>query len=183
MFTPKLRLFFALAAFAIGAYQIVTGHYSGLLLLAGSALLGYGYFKYGTVWLAFRQVALGQMDRAARLLAQVKRPEMLDSEQRGYFELAWGLVWASRAENARSEQHLKLALSHALRTDNDRAMAEAVLAQLLLARNEVADARSVLDQAIARSCRPAIAERIKTLHAELSSAGKAGSAEMTLPKP
>lgn len=183
MFTPKLRLLLALASFAMGTYYIVAGRYAGLLLLAASALLGYGYFKYGTVWLAFRQVARGEMDRAARLLDQVKRPEMLDSEQRAYFELAWGLVWASRAQNARSEQHLKLALSHALRTDNDRAMAEAVLAQLLLARNEIAEARSVLEQAITRSCRPAIAERIKALHAELSSVVEAGSAEMTLPKP
>jgi hypothetical protein len=170
MFTPKLRLFLALAAFAIGTYRVVVSDYVGLVWLGAAALLGYGYFKYGTVWLAFRQVALGQMDRAARLLDQVKRPDALGSQERAYFELAWGLVCASRAENARSEQHLRLALSHALRTESDRAMAEAVLAQLLLARNEVTEARSVLALAITRNCRPAIAERIKALHAELASA-------------
>jgi tetratricopeptide (TPR) repeat protein len=171
MFTPKLRLFLALASFAVGTYRIVVGDYVGLVWLAGAAVLAYGYFKYGTVWLAFREVARGHMEPAAKLLAQVKRPESLVSEERAYFELAWGLVCASRAENGRAEQHLEQALKHALRSDNDRAMAEAVLAQLLVARNQLAAARSILDQALTRSCRPSIAERIKTLHAELAAAG------------
>ncbi|HEY6077403.1 MAG TPA: hypothetical protein VIW29_01285, partial [Polyangiaceae bacterium] len=82
MFTPKLRLFLALAAFAIGAYRVVASDYVGFVWLGAAALLGYGYFKYGSVWLAFRQVARGRMDHAARLLEQVKRPEALGSQDR-----------------------------------------------------------------------------------------------------
>ena len=130
--TPGLRLALAVASFLAGAYLLVTNEYTGVVFLGGAAYFGYSYFKYGTVWLAFREVAHGRMDAAAKLLAQVKNPEALGSEQRAYFELASGLVCASKAQNQAAEQHLQSALAHELRTDNDRAMAEAVLAQLLV---------------------------------------------------
>ena len=165
--TPGLRLALAVASFLAGAYLLITNEYAGLLFLGGAAYFGHSYFKYGTVWLAFREVAHGRMAAAAKLLAKVKRPEALGSEQRAYFELASGLVCASSAQNQRAEQHLQAALAHHLRTDNDRAMAEAVLAQLLIARDQHAEARALVDQAVTRNCRPSILERLKALQAEL----------------
>ena len=168
MFTPRQRLLLSVAAFVLGTYLIVfKNDYVGILALAASAFMAHGYFRYGTVWLAFREVAHGRMDAAAKLLAQVKNPEALGSEQRAYFELASGLVCASSAQNQRAEQHLQAALAHQLRTDNDRAMAEAVLAQLLIAREERAEARAIVDQAVTRNCRPSILEKLKALQAEL----------------
>lgn len=167
--TPGLRLALAVASFLAGAYLLVTNEYTGVVFLGGAAYFGYSYFKYGTVWLAFREVAHGRMQAAAKLLAKVKRPEALSSEQRAYYELASGLVCASSAQNQRAEQHLQAALAHQLRTDNDRAMAEAVLAQLLIARDQHAEARALVDQAVTRNCRPSILERLKALQAELQS--------------
>lgn len=169
MFTPRQRLLLAVAAFVLGTYLIIHNDYVGILALAASAFMAYGYFRYGTVWLAFREVAHGRMDAAAKLLLQVKNPEALGSEQRAYFELASGLVSASKAQNQAAEQHLQNALAHQLRTDNDRAMAEAVLAQLLIARNQHAEARALVDKAVTRNCRPSILERLKALQAELQS--------------
>jgi len=171
MFTPRVRLALAIISFLLGCYRIVTGDYLGLVLLAASAFITYGYFKYGTVWLAFRAVARGQMDHAAKLLQQVARPEALRAEDRAYYELASALVCASRAQNERAERHLQSALAHPLRTENDRGLAEAVLAQLLIARDELPEARRVLDQAAGRSCRPGVAERIRTLREELPKTG------------
>ena len=168
MFTPRVRLALCVSFFVLGAYWLVVGRYAGMLFLVASAYLAYGYFKYGTVWLAFREVAHGRMEPAAKLLAKVERPDLLGSQERAYFELAWGLVCASRGENPASEAHLKLALGNELRTDNDRALAEAVLAQLLLAREAREEATQVLAKAAGRSCRPSIAERIKTMREELS---------------
>lgn len=172
MLSPGLRLALAICSFFLGAYLLVTGDYAGVLFLGGSAYLGYSYFRFGTVWLAFRQVALGNMEPAAKLLQTVKQPEQLGSEQRAYFELASGLVCASRAENARAEQHLQTALDHQLRTENDRALCEAVLAQLLVARDEPDAARVVVARAVTRECRPAIAARIKALHEQLALPGE-----------
>lgn len=168
MFTPRQRLLLSIAAFVLGVYLLlVHNDYSGVVPLAASALLAYGYFRYGTVWLAFREVAHGRMDAAAKLLANVKDPAALGSEQRAYYELASGLVCASGAQNQRAEQHLQNALAHQLRTDNDRAMAEAVLAQLLIARDQHAEARALVDKAVTRNCRPSILERLKALQTEL----------------
>jgi hypothetical protein len=171
MLNPKIRLLLALVSFLLGGYGVITNDYLGFVLIAASAFLGYGYFKYGTVWLAFRAVSAGHVEKAAELLRQVERPASLSAQERAYFELASGFVCASRAQNADAERHLRLALDNQLRTDNDRALAEAVLAQLLTARDEVAEARSLLERAKARSCRPAIAERIRTLHEQLPRPG------------
>jgi hypothetical protein len=164
----NLQLFLLLGAFAFGTYSLVTGNAWGILWFLASAFLAYTYFKFNAVNQAFREVAHGRMDSAGQLLAQIKRPETLSSVDRAYFELASGLLRASRAENARAEQHLLLALDHALRTDNDRALAEAVLSQLLVARDARDEARRVIEQAATRECRPAIAARIKTIRDELA---------------
>lgn len=170
MLPPRIRWLLALGSFAFGCYRVIAGNLLGLAFLALSAWFTYGYFKYGTVWLAFRAVAGGQMEKAARLLQEVRRPESLGPQDRGYFELASGFVCISRAENERAEQHLRSALAGRLRTDNDRALGEAVLAQLLVARDELAEARALLTQAATRRCRPAIAQRIQSLRAELPAA-------------
>ena len=173
MLSPGIRLALAIISFLMGAYLLVQGDYAGVLFMAGAAFLGYGYFRYGTVWLAFREVARGNMEEAAKLLQKVKQPQALGPEQRAYFELASGLVCASRAENGRAEAHLQAALSQSLRTENDRALCEAVLAQLLVARADLAGARVVVERAVTRECRTAIAARIKALHEQLATASPA----------
>jgi hypothetical protein len=165
---PKLLIALAVACFALGTYCLVVGDYKGVLLFLAAAYFSYSYFKHNPVELAFRAVARGQMPSAARLLALVSRPEQLSSRDRAYFELASGLLRASQAENQRAEQHLALALEHDLRTENDRALAEAVLSQLLVARGARDEARRIIDRAITRTCRPAIAQRIEKLHEDLS---------------
>jgi len=171
MLTPQHRLLLAVASFGLGAYLLVSNDYVGILCLAASAYFGHSYFRYGTVWLAYREVAHGRMDAAVKLLGKVKDPAALGSEQRAYYELAWGLVCASRAgaENQRAEEHLQSALSHQLRTDNDRALAEALLAQLLVARDELDQARQLVDKALTRQCGPTILARLKSMKEELQS--------------
>ena len=107
MLTPQLRLVLAIASFVAGAYLLVTGDYAGVLFLGGAAYFGYSYFKYGTVWLAFREVARGHMNVAAELLQKVDEPQALGSEQRAYFELASGLVCASRAQTSKPRRTCK----------------------------------------------------------------------------
>jgi hypothetical protein len=164
----KLQLVLLLATFAFGTYRFLVDDVSGVIWFLASAFLAYGYFRYNAVRQAFREVAHGRMEAAQKLLGEVERPERLSSTDRAYFELAWGLVRASRAENAKAEGHLTLALEHALGTDNDRALAEAVLSQLLLARDARDEARVVIERASARNCRPAIAERIRAIRDELA---------------
>ncbi len=167
--SPRIRLLLSGATFALGVHQVLSGVGWGVVWFVVSALAAYAYFRYDAVGEAFRHVAGGRMDDAAALLAGVKRPERLSSVDRAYFELASGLVSASRAENERAEQHLERALAHRLRTDNDRALAEAVLSQLLAARDAHEEARLLIARAATRDCRPGIAERIQAIQRELES--------------
>ena len=168
LLTPqRIRSLLLAASFALGVHQVVSGVGWGVLWFVVSAFAAYGYFRYSAVAEAFRLVAHGRMDEASELLGQVKRPERLSSPDRAYFELASGLVCASRTENQRAEQHLDRALAHELRTDNDRALAEAVLSQLLMARDAHEEARAVIARAAARDCRPGIAERVRAIRDEL----------------
>jgi len=164
------RMLFAVASFVLGGYLVIQSDYWGLLLLALSAYVAVGYFKYGSVSLAFRAVAAGKIDQGAELLERVKNPTSLVGTDRAYFELASGFVHAARARNAEAEHHLRLALESPLRSPDDRALGEAVLAQLLVARDQFGEAGTLLDQAAARCRRSAIADRIRALRAELPTA-------------
>lgn len=171
MLTPRIRLFLAAITLAFGAYRLVGGHVDGTATLAVSAYMIFSYIKQGTVQLAFRAVARGQVEQAAQLLKQVKRPDSLVADERAYFELASGFVCAARGQNDPAEQHLRRALTGPLRSENDRALAETVLAQLLIAREERGEARAVLDQAAQRRCHPEVSQRIVALRDELPTGG------------
>jgi len=165
MMRTTTRVLFAAASFVLGGYLVIDGENLGLILLAVAAYLTVGYFRYGTVALAFRAVAAGHVDRAAQLLDRVKNPTSLHGTDRAYFELASGFVCAARAKNDDAEQHLRCALGSPLRSEDDRALGEAVLAQLLIARDQHDEAHTLLEQAATRCRRPAIADRIRALRA------------------
>ncbi len=170
MLTPLSRLLFAALAFLFGAGLVYQNSYFGFVFLGAAALLLYGHFKYGTVRLAFKAVARGRVSQAAELLASVKRPESLAARERAYYELASGFVSAARGQNEEAERHLRAVNGAALHADDERALGETVLAQLLIARSEIVEATAVLDRAATRNCRPAVAERIRALRAELPTA-------------
>ena len=166
-FTPRLRLLLAGALFALGVQRVAVSDGWAVAWFLGAAFVAYGYFRYNVVSHAFHEVAHGRMSEARELLAQVKKPEQLSSVDRAYFEMASGLVCASGGDNARAEQHLERALANQLRTDNDRALAEAVLSQLLAARDADDEARALIARAAGRDCRPGIAARIRAIREEL----------------
>ncbi len=167
MFSTSVRIALIVAALGLGLVEVSTGNSIGYCLIAAAALLAYGHFRYGPVWLAFRALKAGDADRAARLLSQVKRPSWLSSPQRAYFEFASGALAAARGADADAEQHLRAALAHELRTDNDRCAVEVDLARLLAKRGDRVAALEVLAAASARAPRPELAEQVRQVRASL----------------
>jgi hypothetical protein len=72
MFTPLARLLLVSAAVALGGREIASGRPWGWALMTGAALLALGYFRYGTIWLAFRAYRRGDLERLARRIRQVR---------------------------------------------------------------------------------------------------------------
>jgi predicted Zn-dependent protease len=163
MFPTSIRFLLVVASAAFGAYQIHRGNVAGGLYLLAAALLAYGHFRYGPVWLALRTARRGNMDRTRRLLEEVHNPDWLTSDQRAYFELTSALVAADRKDDPAAEKHLRLALDHRLRTENDRALVEVMLARILIERGRAEEADEILARAAARGSKPEVARMIDEL--------------------
>jgi uncharacterized protein HemY len=155
------------ATLALGLVEVSTGNSIGYWLIAAAALLAFGHFRYGPVWLAFRALRAGDADRAARLLSQVRRPSWLSSPQRAYFEFASGALAAARGADADAERHLRAALAHDLRTANDRCAVELELARVLAKRGDRVAALDVLAAASTREPKPELAEQLRQVGASL----------------
>ena len=163
MFSRPVRFLLIVASVAFGGYQLYRGSVAGWFYLLAAALLTYGHFRYGPVWLAFRNARRGNLDRARRLLAQVKDPRLLSPGQRAYFELSSALVAADLKNKQAAENHLRLALEQRLRTHNDRALAEVFLAELLIERGAADEAADVLDRAAMQNPKAQVTRMIEEL--------------------
>jgi len=150
----------------LGAYQLATGHgreCAGALVAAAilAAFLAYGYFRYGTVWLAFEALRAGRLERAEALLDQVESPDRLESRSRAYYEMAKGLLACEREEWAGARGYLQRALEHDLRTANDRSLVECALAEVLLRCGDPVAAREHLELARGYDHKAAVAAAIR----------------------
>lgn len=67
MFTPVVRSILIFGCLAIGVWWLSIGKWTGILLLFAAACLGFGYFRYSTVWLAFRALRKGNNDASGGL--------------------------------------------------------------------------------------------------------------------
>ncbi len=147
MSLTNLRLLLAVVAASYGAYELSLKHSIGLLGLLAAGFLLIGGFSENPERIAFRKVNDGDLKSASDLLLRVKKPERLPSERRAYFELASAMLAVHRGNNALAEDHLHVALKNRLRSPNDRAVALATLAQLLIARDAPIEARPLLKEA------------------------------------
>ena len=150
-----------------GTYYVKHGDPVGFLYLFAGAVLIYGYFRYGPVYIAFHHVRRKNFERGEQLLRQVRHPALLASGQRSYFELASALIALHHGKHDAAEQHVRAALSQKLRSENHRAFAEMLLAQLLIQRGDFDEARATLESARKRPCSPEVAKTIEEVSKSL----------------
>lgn len=134
---------------------------AGVACLVGAALLGYGYFRSGTVWRAFQALRAGRLQQAQALLDQVAYPDCLGAQQRAYYEWLRGVFACERKDSRTAVDHFQRALVFGLRTANDRSMVECALAEALLQGGDLAAAREHLALAKAHDHKPAVAAAIR----------------------
>ncbi|MCA9258711.1 MAG: hypothetical protein KDA61_05910 [Planctomycetales bacterium] len=148
MFTFPIRILLILVAAGYGTFQVTTGHRAGFALIAAAGLLAFGYFRYGPIRPAFAALMRGEVDRAERMIATVRFPNLLNSQSRAYFYWIRGLIEAQYEDGlATAMSNLQAALDCGVRTSNDRCLLVATLADLTARANDVHEASRLLDEA------------------------------------
>ena len=146
MFTPLVRLLLIGLNTAVGILALPRYPMLAAGLCLSSALFVLGYFRHGTVWLAFRAIRKGQVDRADSLIRRTHNPSWLDARQRTYYELLKGALAGERGDLEAAETHLRAALAGKLRTGNDIGVAKLTLAEVLLHRGDRDSAKALLEE-------------------------------------
>ncbi|WP_428328369.1 hypothetical protein [Mucilaginibacter sp.] len=124
MFTNRTRLFIGFIFF-LSLILLVHIHIYELAAVAFTmiVLLGWDYFKQGTLVVAARQFHHKQYDKAERTLLEIFRPEWLSKNRRGYYEFLMGGVCLQKQEYVDAELHYEIAAQYPLRSINDHVAA------------------------------------------------------------
>jgi hypothetical protein len=161
-----------LTGFSAVAGLLLLGEFPALsvCLFAGSALIAVGYFRNGTVWIAFRALKSGRSDRAERLIAKTRNPSWLSAGQRAYYELLKGTLAGEKGDLSAAETHLRAALSGRLRTRNDIQVAKLALADVVLHRGELRSAEALLAEVRAEPTKEGLKPYIEEIEERVRSA-------------
>jgi outer membrane PBP1 activator LpoA protein len=171
MFGTKIRLLLIALLCGFAVWSAVDGVYTrGALYLIGAALLTWGYFRYGTVWLAWQALRRGNMKRAGHLLEEVRHPAALSPIQRAYHDWAAGYLALSARDYPRAGQHLEAVETGRLRTSNDRSILSCHRAQAAAGQGDAEAARSELARARSSPHKPGVDMLIESIERDLSAA-------------
>ncbi len=138
MFTINIYLRFALIALFLGGGIVLAFlfgfWYAFPLLLLGLAFL-IGYILLGTVQSAAVLLQEGDFDAAEKRLDLTLKPAWLYSTNRAYFYMLKGSLAMSRQDMDESEAWLLKAKEVEVPTENERAMLELQLANIMASRD------------------------------------------------
>ncbi|MEM6343011.1 MAG: tetratricopeptide repeat protein [Bacteroidota bacterium] len=159
MFSTRFRLALMGLFLALAAWLMLKGQYPyGLGLLMGVGLLVWGYFRNGSVYLAYRRLRQEKYEKAEKLLDEVNRPNWLSRVVQGYYYLSRGHIAFHEGRYPEAQMHFETA--HELRppNGNDRALILLNLAQLANIQGNKKQARHYLREAEGERMTPELAQ-------------------------
>lgn len=168
MFSRNVRWLLVAAAGALGIIVVRERPGYAALLLIAAALLAAGHYRHGTVWLAFQAQRRGKTERAQRLLREIADPERLTRRDRAYYHLLVGVQALESGAHEDAYAALTRVELPKLRTDNDRSLAEVMLAGAALSLEDRERATLHLERARGYPCRAEIRTVIDQMDAEIS---------------
>lgn len=170
MFTSPIR--FILISFSLisGVYLLTQQVYVGIFLLLSGALWIFGYFRYGSVWVAFRAFNKGDLEQARKISAQVRNPQLLNSQHRAYYDWILGGLAASDGDLETAYRLLLQASKGNLRTQNDKSVVQYVLSDVARHMGNLSLARGHLENARSTPHRPQFDSALAELAQQLDEA-------------
>lgn len=139
MFTINIYLRFALIALFLGggiALAIAFGFWYALPLLLTGIILLVGYVLFGTVQSAAMLMQNADFDQSEKRLNLTLTPKWLYATNRAYYYMIKGSIAMGRKQIDESEEWLRKAQEINLPTDNEKAMLELQLANIMGSRGK-----------------------------------------------
>lgn len=127
------RMIFAAIATAFAIFWVIKGLYiPAAIMMVGVGFIVYGYFKYGTVYLAFRQLRSGKLEDAKKTLDQIKDKDKLNSEHKAYYHFVQGYIYFAEGNHREAIFEFEESLNGKIKTTHDKAMIYCNLCSLYL---------------------------------------------------
>ncbi len=168
MFSAPTRWLLITAASLLAFAQFVQGRTMlGAAFAIGAFLVLWGHWRYGSVFAAWQALLKDDRGRARRLLAGTPRPTFLAPRHRAYFHWVQGLLLAHEGEIGAAREQLELALDGPLRSTSNEALLRAQLAELEIGAGRWSAAERHLRLAHGLRARPGVAAIVDGLVKEL----------------
>jgi len=169
MFSRNLRFLLMFLCLLLGYLNLRSDRLLlAAIAFAAAAFLLVGYFRYGAVWLATRQLKRGKLPRAKRLLAETPNPLWLGRPQRSQFYFVNGLIASRESRPDDAEENFLRALEIGMRSPKDTAVVHLHLASNCLEMGDRDGARNHMDKATQLPLNPALAPWVASLKSKIN---------------
>ena len=172
MFYPGIRVILIIIH-TIGAMSLFLLGQTlwAMIVLIGGLFQVYGYFRYGTVWLAFQELGKQNFQEVDKRLALIKNSQLLSKSQKGFYYMLKGAVDLYHKKNYQSaEENIKKAIKIGVRTANNICINYIMLSQLSLLQDKLDYARDYLQKALETPHNSMLDEGLQNLKIEIEAA-------------
>ena len=171
MYSPIVRIILVGIALIMAWEFFSTGNITSTYMVLGAiGLIVWGYFKNGTVYLAFQQLKKENYQKAEQLLLKIYKPDLLKRSQKSYYHFTKGFIELDKQNLDAAYENLNSALSLGLRTQNDTSIVTLNLASLELERKNLDEALNFLNRTKKLNYKPELKAEIERIEAEINSA-------------
>lgn len=145
MFNPLIRIVLIVSSFAMSILFYSNEDFKNMgLILIAVVLIVYGYYKYGTVYLAFQEIKKNNYKKAEKLIAKINKPNNLTKGHKSYYHFTKGIIASDKKEWDQGYIELTKALEIGLRTKNDTSIVLLNLAYIEFERKKIIEAKFFL---------------------------------------
>ena len=171
MYSPTIRAIIGIVGLFMARKFYSNGNMtSTFMVLIGVGLVVWGYFKNGTVYIAFRQLKKQNYKKAEQLLMKIRYPGLLKRSQKSYYHFTKGLIELNKQNNDLAYNELTAALDLGLRTQNDTSIVTLNLAALELERGNLKEAANFLSRTKDLDHKPELNIEIQRIESEINAA-------------
>ncbi|MBB2144053.1 hypothetical protein GM921_01020 [Pedobacter sp. LMG 31464] len=159
-----------MATFALSALVSLYFNQYQLAAIAGFlfAFILWSHFKHSSVLLASKHFKDADYDKTEKILAEVKNPDRLAKNRRGYYEFMKANIALQREDFETAEFHFQIASRFPLGGKNDKAFVMIHLANLALRKKDGERAKAYIEKAKELATTSRAQEIIKIIEKEAS---------------